>query len=187
MRLPTDSELVWRLGARLPDRDYTIFRTAFVDGEHANIGRKRFSVIECADWVNVIALTAAREVVLIRQFRVGTREVCLEIPGGMIDGDEEPADAAARELREETGYVAPRWSRLATLAPNPALQDNHLHVFLAEGAMPVEAPHPDGSEVIAVTKAPLAAVRDKLIAGEIEHALVVAAFGHLAFRLGTLA
>ena len=179
-----DRDLAWRLGVRVPDRDYMVFRTAFVDGVHPRAGAKRFSVIECADWVNVIAVTPAREVVLIRQFRVGTRVVCLEIPGGMVDGDEEPADAAARELLEETGYSAPRWSRLATLAPNPAIQDNHLHVFLADGATRTAAPRPDGSEVIDVVTAPLAAVRDKLLAGEIDHALVVAAFGHLAFRGG---
>ena len=135
----------WKLGARVPDRDYGVFRTELVDGEHPRVGHKRFSVLACSDWVNVIALTAAREVVLIRQFRVGTREVCLEIPGGMVDGDEEPAAAAARELREETGYAAPRWTRLATLAPNPAIQDNHLHVFLAEDAALAGAPRPDGS------------------------------------------
>ena len=180
----TTSDLAWKLGARVPDRDYKIFRTAFVDGTHPRAGAKRFSVLECDDWVNVIALTPAREVVLIRQFRVGTREVCLEIPGGMVDGDEEPAEAAARELREETGYSAPRWSRLATLAPNPAIQDNHLHVFLAEDATCVAAPRPDGSEVIDVVTAPLADVRGKLLANEIDHALVVAAFGHLAFRGG---
>jgi ADP-ribose pyrophosphatase len=187
-RTPTDeyAALAWRLGARVPDRDYGVFKTSFVDGEHPQIGAKRFSVIDCPDWVNVIALTADGQVVLIRQYRVGVRELCLEIPGGMVDDDEEPAAAAARELAEETGYVAPRWQRLATLAPNPAILGNHLHVFLAEGARLGGPPRPDGSEVISVTTVPLEVVHKKLIAGEIDHALVVAAFGHLAFRRGPL-
>jgi ADP-ribose pyrophosphatase len=180
------AELAWRLGARVPDRDYHVFRTAFVDGEHPRVGAKRFSLLECADWVNVIALTPDNRVVLVRQFRPGTREICLEIPGGMVDDDEEPAAAAVRELAEETGYAAARWQRLATLAPNPAILTNHLHVFLAEGAMIAGPPRPDGGEVIAVVTAPLEAVHRKLLAGEIDHALVVAAFGHLAFRRGQL-
>ena len=55
-----------------------------------------FFVIENPDWVNVIALTKDEQVVLIEQFRQGTQEVILEIPGGMIDGDEEKPEAAAR-------------------------------------------------------------------------------------------
>src|SRR5580700_9729230 len=105
MTAPPD-ELAWTLGARVPAHDYRVFRTAFVDGSHPRVGTKRFSLIECVDWVNVIAMTDDRHVVLVRQFRVGTAEVCLEIPGGMVDEGEQPRDAAARELAEETGYTA---------------------------------------------------------------------------------
>ena len=177
----TDDDLRWRLGARLPGHDYGVFRTAFVDGAHPRTGAtKRFSLIECVDWVNVIARTPDDRVVLIRQYRVGTDRIQLEIPGGMVDAGEDAHAAAARELAEETGYTAAAWRRLGVLAPNPALQPNRLHVFLADGARQTQAPAPEGNEVIAIETRPLAEVRAALRAGAIDHALVVAAFGLLA-------
>src|SRR5262252_1218613 len=60
----SNDDLLWRLGARVPGGDYRVFKTSFVDGEHASGLKKRFSLIEAVDWVNVIALTAANEVVM---------------------------------------------------------------------------------------------------------------------------
>jgi ADP-ribose pyrophosphatase len=181
-----DDDLAWRLGARLPGADYRVFRTSFVDGVHPRGMQKRFSVIEAVDWVNVIALTPKDEVVLIRQYRVGTEQVCLEIPGGMVDAGEDARTAAARELAEETGYTSSTWKHLGTTAPNPAIMNNHLHSFLALDAEQTVEPHLDGSEVVTVTTVPLPEVTQLLRTGAIDHALVVAAFGHLAFALGDL-
>lgn len=184
MQAPPDdphSRLVWKMGARAPGHDYGIFRTSFVEGSHPDIANaKRFSIIDCTDWVNVIALTEAREVVLVRQFRVGLAEVCLEIPGGMIDAGEAPEVAAARELFEETGYRARGWKQLGAVAPNPAIFSNRLHIFLAEGAYRAGDAEPDGSEVIDVEILPLASVWRAISSGAIDHALVVAAFAQLA-------
>ena len=183
----SDDDLIWRRGARTPGSDYRIFKTAFVDAAHPRTGAiKKFSLIECVDWVNVIALTPADEVVLIRQYRAGTSSICLEIPGGMIDEGEAPLTAAQRELEEETGYTAPTWRALGTALPNPAIQNNRLHSFLALDARRTAETRFDSSEVIEQTTAPLPEVLAMLRDGRIDHALVMAAFAHLAFELHDL-
>ncbi len=98
----------------MPGHDYRVFRTAFADGAHPTTGAvHRFSIIDCPDWVNIIALTPNESaLVLLRQFRPGVDAICLEIPGGMIDEGEEPLAAAKRELVEETGYEASSWRKL---------------------------------------------------------------------------
>lgn len=180
-------DLVWRLGARLPGHDYRVFKTAFVEATNPRTGApKRFSLIESVNWVNVIALTADERVVLVRQFRAGSSSVCLEIPGGMIDGDEEPLAAAARELAEETGYTGGTLELIGDVSPNPAIQTNRLYTVLIRGVVRTHELDLDDGEHIAVETATLAEVQEKLVSGEIDHALVVAAFGHLALRHGIM-
>ena len=179
--------LAWKLGPRVEGHDYKIFKTAFVEGAHPVDGHlRRFSLVEAVDWVNVIALTRHDHVVLVRQFRFGTRQVCLEIPGGMIDPGEVPLDAAKRELEEETGYTAREWRLLGTSAPNPAFQTNTLHSYLALDADKTVAPRPDAGEVLEVSTEPLGRVQELIRRGAIDHALVLVAFAHLAMQVSEL-
>ena len=92
---------------------------------HTHRGERDFFILDAPSWVNIIPLTRDRKVVMVRQFRHGISGFTLEIPGGMVDPDDEsPADAARRELREETGYDSARIIELGRVHPNPAIMPN---------------------------------------------------------------
>ncbi len=141
-----------------------------------------FYCIDAPDWINVIPLTKDDEVVLVRQYRFGTTDFTLEIPGGMCDPGESPLEAARRELAEETGYGSDGWVELGWVHPNPALQGNRCHTFLARQARRVAEPRPDPHEAFELSKVPLGEIPALIGDGKITHSLVVAAFQLLTIR-----
>lgn len=150
-------------------------------------GEHDFYCIEAVDWINIIPLTARDEVVMIEQYRHGSEEVTLEIPGGMVDAGEHAEGAAARELLEETGYRASEVLLLGRTRPNPAIQNNWLYSFLARDVRFEQEPVFDGTEMTSVRLVPLAGIPSLIAQGAITHALVVAAFHWLSmYRLGLL-
>lgn len=170
----------WPLIERGAATDYTIFSVRRDRRRSPRTGAvRRFSIVECVDWVNVIALTPSDEVVLVDQFRHGVEAVTCEIPGGMIDPGETPLQAGQRELLEETGYAAETWRDLGVVTPNPAFQTNRCHTVLALDARRVAGQSQDPGEDITVGLAPLASIPARVAEGRIDHALVIAAFFHL--------
>lgn len=135
-----------------------------------------FIVCESADWALTIPITSDGQVVFIRQYRHGQRQVVLEIPGGVLDEGESPEAAGVRELREETGYQPGRVSYLGRLMPNPALNSAWCHVVVAEDCRYVSAAQPDGLEHLEVELHPLDHVPEMIRSGELVHAQVIAAF-----------
>jgi ADP-ribose pyrophosphatase len=135
-----------------------------------------FYILESLDWVNVIPLTPDNEVVLIRQYRHGIREVTLEIPGGIVEGADSPEEAAHRELREETGYEASEMIGLGSVHPNPAFLNNRCHTYVAKDVVKVGMQHQDDKEDIEVLLRPVTDIPGLIQEGRITHSLVLAAF-----------
>ncbi|HUT90518.1 MAG TPA: NUDIX hydrolase [Thermoguttaceae bacterium] len=144
-----------------------------------------FVVCDSADWALVIALTEDRQIVLVRQYRHGVRQVVLEIPGGVVDAGESPEETALRELREETGFTAERVRLVGTMMPNAALNTASCHVVLAEGCRRTDRPNLDPFEKIEVLLRPVEAIPEMIRSGQIRHALVIAAFGLMDAVVGS--
>ena len=117
--------------------------------------------------VAVIPITENNEAILVRQFRYAHHREFLEIPAGKFDFiGEDPLEAARRELEEETGARAERYIDLGILDTTPALIDEKIHMFLAEGLSFGES-HPDDDEFLSVERIPLCELVGMVMDGKI--------------------
>ena len=165
----------WEHLARERLSDCRVFQVDRVIARSPTSGEEHdFYCIESAEWVNVVPVTTDGQVVMVRQFRHGSQTLTLEIPGGMIDAGETPAEAALRELLEETGYTAERAIPAGAVNPNPALFGNRVHTFVAPGVQKVAEIRNEGAEETWVELVPVSEIPRLVRAGEIDHALVLA-------------
>jgi 8-oxo-dGTP pyrophosphatase MutT (NUDIX family) len=139
-----------------------------------------FYVLATHSWTNVIALTPEKKVLLVNQFRHGTKSFSLETPGGAVDDrDVKPMEAAKRELLEETGHEATEWHAIGATHPNPAILDNTCYFYLALGAHKVADLRLDEAEELEVVEVGLDEIPELILNGKIRHSLVIAAFHYL--------
>ena len=136
-------------------------------------------VLETPDWVNIVALTPERRLLVVRQFRFGSASVTTEIPGGMVDPGETSEQGARRELREEAGFTSERWTYLGAVEPNPAIHDNLCHHWLAEDARKTHDLDLDAGEDIVVGTLSFDEVREQVRDGSIRHSLVLTALSRV--------
>jgi 8-oxo-dGTP pyrophosphatase MutT (NUDIX family) len=133
-----------------------------------------FFVTEVADGVHTIAVTPDEQVVLVSQFRAASRGDSLETPGGLLEPGEDPGEAGARELLEETGYAGDPPESLGILRPNPALLTMAISTVVIRNARRIAEPRPDASEELAVVLAPASEIHAMIRDGRIDHAVCVA-------------
>ncbi len=146
-----------------------------------------FYVLDYPDWVNLVAVTGEDEVVLVRQYRHGLGRTLLELPGGAVEPtDASPADAAARELLEETGYEPGAMVESGLLSPNSASHSNLTRCFVATGCRRVGAPEQDGAERTEVSLVPLDDFARLVLDGGLLQALHVGSALFGLARLGRL-
>jgi len=139
----------------------------------------RFVLIDAPDWANVVAVVndeAGRECFLmVRQFRHGLGRSVWEFPGGMVDPGEDPAQAAARELEEETGWKATSLTLVGKTNPNPSFMTNAVSTFRAAGLAPTGRVHLDDHEFVRVGLRPVAEVLEQVGEGEYDHGVMLMA------------
>lgn len=127
-----------------------------------------YHVLEFADWINVLALTRAGDVVLVHQYRHGAGHCMLGLPSGTVETGETPEAAARRELEEETGYVADRFVPIVDCYANPAKQANRVFSFLALDAEPAGRRQHDPTEPIELIVRPYRDFLAEVTNGEVE-------------------
>lgn len=127
-----------------------------------------YEVVEHPGAAAVVALTAERHVLLVRQFRQAVGEELLELPAGTLEPGESPLACAQRELAEEAGRAAGRWEPVISFYPSPGVLTEELHVFLAEDLRTSEAEREE--EDLVLESLPLEEAHRRIAAGDIRDA-----------------
>jgi 8-oxo-dGTP pyrophosphatase MutT (NUDIX family) len=137
-------------------------------------GEHEFFVLDCVNWVNVIALKPDGQIVLVEQYRHGSETIELEIPGGVMDAsDPSPVATAQRELREETGYEGENARIIGEVFSNPAIMSNTCFTVLVENCRCVHPLELDHGEDLITRLAPITDIPRLVAEGKIRHSLVV--------------
>ncbi len=147
----------------------------------ANDRQATREVVEHVDSVAAVPLLNNGQVVLVEQWRYPVERALLEIPAGIIDSGEQPAEAMRRELIEETGYAAGRLEFLFSLYLAPGYSQELIHIFLAQDLQPAEGA-PDDDEIIRVKKVPFEDAVAACLRGELTDAKTVAGLLAVAAR-----
>jgi ADP-ribose pyrophosphatase len=113
----------------------------------------------------VVPLDDAGRICVVRQYRHGVADFLWEIPAGKLDSGEAPEICAVRELQEETGVTAQRWTSLGLYMPAPGIFTEVIHLYLARD-LKVGPPSPDADEDLELLWLPLSEAMDKVLRGE---------------------
>ncbi|MDR2778914.1 MAG: NUDIX hydrolase [Puniceicoccales bacterium] len=133
-----------------------------------------FYIIDCNNWVQVVAETSTNQIVMVYQYRFGSHKLSLELPGGIMEQGENVIEAAQRELEEETGFCGDSAKIIATLYPNPAIQTNVLSVVLIKNCTKKKDTHFDEFEDLTTSLMTKQNLMRAVATGEISHCITIA-------------
>jgi ADP-ribose pyrophosphatase len=166
--------------------NYKIFDLFRIKRKNSEIKKEgNFVVLETSSWVNIIPITIDNKVILIEQYRHGIDEITLEVPGGLVEMDEEPRLAGQRECLEETGFGSDDDALLiGENYPNPAFLNNKCYSYVWFNCSKKDEQHLDGSEDINVIEVPLESIKKLIVDKKIQHSLVLDAFFFYYLKYG---
>ena len=147
------------------------------DGQH---GLRE--VVEHPGGVGILALDGD-DVLLVRQYRYAFSRVLTEIPAGKREPGEEPSVTARRELKEEIGAEAEKWTELGALIASPGCYGETLYLYLAQ-ELTFGATHPDEDEFLDVLRMPFDQAVEQCMRGELTDAKTVAALLKAKIQIG---
>lgn len=147
---------------------------------------EEYFVLEYPNWVNAVALTRQGKILMVTQYRHAANIVSLEIPGGVIDGDEKPEEAMRRELLEETGYQFDNMEPLCTIYANPSTANNKTFCYLATGGIKVQEQALDEHEELVIEEYTIDEVKQLLADNKIAQALHCTALFYALGKMGKL-
>ncbi len=145
-----------------------------------------YYVLEYPDWANAVAVTKDNKLILVRQYRHAADIISLEVPGGVVESGEDPAEGVKRELLEETGYSFESCELIATLYPNPATSTNRTFTYLLKGGIKTHEQHLDEHEILNVEEYTTDEVKQLLADNKIDQALHTAALFYGLMKLNGL-
>jgi len=172
-----DSHLIWENVESETEYDAGILRLRRVrrrspTGKHAS-----FISVDTPNWVTVIPeLGEGESFLIVRQYRHGSQEVGSEFPAGAVNAGENPADAALRELGEETGYGAAEIREIGSVSPNPAFMTNRTYTFLARGLSRNTMQNLDEHEILDVVELPYSEIAEQIGQTPFDSAITVQAW-----------
>ncbi len=167
----------------LVQRPWATLRVDKLRMPNGNI-KEEYYVLEYPSWVNMIGITDQNNILFVRQYRHGAAQIFLELPAGVVEDGEDPAEAARREMLEETGFAFDSIEKIAELYANPATSGNITHTFLLKGGKRVQAQMLDSSEDIEVVEMSVAEAKEILFSNKIGQALHTAALFYAFQKLG---
>lgn len=142
-----------------------------------------FFVLKLSNWALALPLTSNNELVLVHQYRFGADLLSWEVPGGILNPNEDPINTAVRELEEETGFTGHNPKIIGSCLPNPAILTNRGFFILIENCTKTHQTSWDHHEELETKLVPINEVWDMVRSGKIQNGVTLNALFALKLHL----